>query len=245
MDFPAFDKSHNMNIYFMAALSSFVVAKNSHKLGLSQMVNAWYSFMDYAEWTQFGIITDIKDAYSFHLTQLLIEGAQKHGVFVTMNIQHCCTTEIDLYSPLPYIIFVSVSPQNAVQLLCTLYEKQLLWPKHVWVLHSNWYDASLRDLGKSYKVPPECNIYLARQGLIILRNQLRPDGIHSPLESGISYWNYSTILINHSRRNNITLQSNGYTNRLHDLVLAIALKLNNNYTLNSDIFIFRGAQGIV
>ena len=233
-----FDMSH-VSTFFKTALSGLTTTKTSRKLILSQVVSAWYSFMNHVGWTQFGIITDIKDVYSFHLAQLLIERAQKHGVKVTMNIQHCCTTEI--HSPLPNIVFVSVSTQNAMQLLCTLYKRQQLWPKHVWVLHSNWHDAFLSDSA----VLPECDVNLAQQGVIFLRNQRRPDDVHSLLESGISYWNYTTILMDYQTRDNISLQPNGYTNRLHDLLLAVVLKPNGNYTQKSDNFTFRGAQGIV
>ena len=234
-----FDMSH-VSTFFKTALSDLTGTKT---LIMNQVVSAWYSFMNHVGWTQFGIITDIKDAYSFHLAQLLIEGAQKYGVNVITNIQHCCTMEI--HSPLPSIIFVSLSTQNAVQLLCTLYKKQQLWPKHVWVLHSNWYDAFLSDSAANDNIPPECNVDLARQGVIFLRNQHRPDDVHSPLESGISYWNYIIILMDYQTRDNISLQPNRYTNRLHDLLLAVALKPNSNYTHKSDNFTFRGAQGIV
>ena len=115
-----FDSSHVSTLY-KSALSGLAATKTSHKLILSQVASAWYRFMNHAGWTQFGIITDTKDAYTFQLAQLLIERAQEHAVKVITNIQHCCTSEI--HSPLPNIIFVSVSTQNAVRLLCTLYKK--------------------------------------------------------------------------------------------------------------------------
>lgn len=86
---------------------------------------------------------------------------------------------------------------------------------------------------------------LAQQGVIFLRNQYRPDDVNSLLDSGISYWNYTRIMMKYSTRDNMPLQPNRYTNRLHDLLLAVALKLNSNYTLKSNGFTFRGAQGIV
>ena len=243
----AFDLSHA--ITSKTVLSGLISTQNSRKLILSQVVSAWYSFMNYVGWTQFGIITDSNDAYSFHLAKSLLEGARKHGVNIIMNIQHCCTTEI--HSPLPNIIFVSASARNAMHLLCTIYEKQQLWPKHVWVLHSNWYDTALSDSAVNDNAQSECNISLAREGVIILRNQLRPDDVHSLLESGITYRNYFNQYVNTTKlmelqtRDNISLQPNVYANRLHDLVLAAALKLNNSYTQKHGSFTFRGAQGIV
>ena len=231
-----FGTSHT-SAFYKSALSGFIATKPSHASILSPVVHAWYRFINHLGWTQFGIITEINDGYSFQLAKLLIEGAQKHGVNVIMIIERCCRSE--LRSPLPNIIFVSVSTQNAVQLLCTLYKSQLLWPKHVWVLHS---DASLTDLDNA---PPECDVSLAQQGVIFIRNQHRPDDIHSQLDSGISYWNYTTMLMEYQTRENASLQPNRYTNRLHDLLLAIALKLNSNYTQKSNNFTFRGAQGIV
>ena len=112
-----FDSSHTSTLY-KSALSGLAATETSHQLILSQVASAWYRFMNHAGWTQFGIITDTKDKYSFQLAQLLIERAQEYGVNVITNIQYCCTSEIR--SPLPNIIFVSVSTQNAVQLLCTL-----------------------------------------------------------------------------------------------------------------------------
>ena len=37
-------------------------------------------------------------------------------------------------------------------------KKQLLWPKHVWVFHSHWYDAFWTNLAANYNVPPECDV---------------------------------------------------------------------------------------
>ena len=226
-----------------ATLSALILAQHSQDL-MVQVVKAWFAFMNNRGWTQFGIITDITDSYSFHMAQLLLEGARKHSVAVSMNIQHCCATEI--HTALPNIIFVSVNAQNAVQLVCSMYQKQQLWPKHVWVFHSNWYE---KFLSEEINNTTMCDVTLALEGLILLRNQLRPDDLNSQLESGISYQNYynqyTTKLVEIEAMFETSLKPNVYANRLHDLVLATALKLDNNYVAQLESFTFRGAQGIV
>lgn len=227
------DLSHTRLGLVKFALSSLFLAQSSHNLVLRQVVRAWYSFMNYLEWTQFGIIADTTNAYYFQLDKLLIEEGREHGVNITMNIQRCCTAEILELSHLPNIVFISASAQNSIRLLYTLHKMQQLWPRRV------------LSESKSDNVLKECNVSIAQQGVIFLKYQHRPDDVNSLLDSGITYGSYTAKVMQiRMKSDKISLEPDAYTNRLYDLVLATALKLNSSYMLEHDSFTFRGAQGI-
>ena len=125
------------------------------------------------------------------------------------------------------VVFVSLSIRRAMQLICTVYEKGLLWPDYAWIFHSYTIEDFLCQ-------QPICDMKSALNGMIIIDGQLKsePPDPHRRLVSGITfisyYEQYLLKLSEMALEYNITLNPNEYAKLLYDLVWETAIALNNS-----------------
>ena len=92
----------------------------------------------------------------------------------------------------PKVLFLSVNPSTLIKVLCAAYSQQLLWPKHVWILHSYRLTDFLTDASFS------CNISRALEEAMVINEQL--PALYE-IERYNSFYNiYFKMLLDHSKQ---------------------------------------------
>ena len=192
------------------------------------LVHTLLSFMQYMEWSRIGIITELNDSFFFNTAEAVAKAIEESKNFMVIRMIQIPSEAYKLDSDLPKILFLSVSPSLLVKVLCSAYMQDLLWPKHVWMLHSYRLIDFLTDTSFS------CNISKALEGTILINEQLTPADKD---ESYSDFYNkYIRKLSDYSKRQNVTLQSNVYAYMAYDLVwetgLALSLSLGGQQMVN-------------
>ena len=221
-----------------------------------QLIDALLSMMEQMDWRQIGVITELSNTFFLYTAEAFYQATKGNSkINVTLFTQLNRHESFNIHQQ-PKVIFVSVSAQIAIEILCQAYEYEQQWPKRAWILHSYW----LNDF-QSYSMQSKCDLQKAIEGVVIVRNKLQPDS-NFTLFSGHSYAdyqkNYQGELSKLSKKNNADLRPNPYANVLHDAVWIAALAFNDSQykadkysaakmqgTSNSNTFSFAGAQGQV
>ena len=194
--------------------------------------DAVLTLMNELQWTRISIISD----------STLIDHTRTAHDFITKVIQdpHLELVSQEIVTPRSVfpaftrtisnaakIVYVSMTAEEACQLLCAAYEQGHIWPTYVWIF---------RNLGvEDFRM---CNndstaISEALENVFLINYKLETNSPNAPLVSGDTYeeyrQEYERLLINDSTARNV------YANALHDSVWAYALALNNSLgTLTMD-----------
>ena len=187
-------------------------------------------FMRRMNWTRIGLITENTDAYFFTVAEMLLQMAEENdNVSISPYVQ-LLHREPAIHEIIKFnarVIFVSVNIRRAMQLICTVYEKGLLWPDYAWIFHSYTVEDFLHQ-------QPLCDMKTALNGMIIIDGQLKsePSDPQSRLISGITFFSYYeqylSKLSETALEYNMTLNPNEYAKLLYDLVWETAIALNNS-----------------
>ena len=107
----------------------------------SAMASVLLNFMKTMNWKHVGIVTDIKDEYFFSVAQKLMKTTvelMNDSPILSPYIESSYTAYAinRIIKSKVKIIVVSLSAEATIQLLCTGYERGLLWPQYAWILHS-------------------------------------------------------------------------------------------------------------
>ena len=104
-----------------------------------RMIQALLDFFEALEWRNIAAITGNGDKYFFRVVEKLHEtSASIHiGSKVNVIVHNYAQSISQLKLDLPRIILVSIRTPLAIELLCDAYREDLVWPKHVWILHSH------------------------------------------------------------------------------------------------------------
>ena len=182
------------------------------------LVNTVLSFMQYMEWSRIGIITELNDSFFFNAAEAIAKAIEENSNFMVTRMIQVPSEAYKVDSDLPKILFLSVSPSILVKVLCSAYTQDLLWPKHVWMLHSYRLMDFLTDTSFS------CNISKALEGAILINEQLTP--ADSDERYSDFYNKYIKKLSHYSRQQSAKLQANVYAYKAYDLVWETALSLS-------------------
>lgn len=178
------------------------------------LINTLLSFMQFMEWSRIGIITELNDFFFFNTAEAVATAIEENSnltVTVTRMIQ-IPNKAYKIEHDLPKVLFLSLSPSILVTVLCSAYTQDLLWPKHVWMLHSYRLMNILTDTSSS------CNISKALEGAILINEQL------TPVYSDSDFYNkYIKKLSDHSKQQSTTLHPNVYAYKAYDLVWETAM----------------------
>ena len=125
-------------------------------------------------------------------------------------------------SNLAKIIYVSVTAEEACELLCAAYEQGRIWPTYVWIFRN----LRVEDFGMFVCNNGSTAMMEALDNVFLINYKLESNSPNITLVSGDTYKNYrqqyQRLLVNDS------LPGNAYANALHDSVWAYALALNNS-----------------
>ena len=205
----------------------------------SILVRALLSLMEFYNWTGPSVITSGSDPLYLKIAEEIL----------TTSKQHSSITIKKVYNYLPEdrltsnIVILSMNIQDAINLLCTIYSKNLTWPKYAWIILSH----SVDDF-KSHAIVNErssCTADKLTEGVIFIQQHLTVQDHNLKLISGLTYNNLSRLLQHRS----LAPKVNPYAYVLHDAIWTVALALNESNdtdisaTLN-DID-FTGASGPV
>ena len=196
---------------------SYIITKVL-KMQPMTLVDTLLSFMQYMEWTRIGIVTELKDFFFFNSAEAIAKAIEKNSNLTLSKMIQIPTNVYKIDYDLPKVLFLSMSPSLLVKVLCSAYRRDLLWPDHVWILHSYRLMDFITDTSFS------CNISRALEGAIVINEQLTP--VDNVERYSNFYNSYVKKLLDHSKQHNITLQPNMYAYVAYDLVWEIALTLS-------------------
>ena len=173
-----------------------------------RIIEAILEFFDVLGWRNIAAITDNGDDFFFRVVETLhkapasVHNDSKVNVIVYNYAQLQGISQLDL----PRIILVSIRAPLAIELLCNAHREDLMWPKHVWILHTH-YLQEITNLNAS------CDVQQALENVLIINQD-----IPIPIHFTENYKKYMTTYQHES--------INPYSYVLHDLVWSVALAAN-------------------
>ena len=196
----------------------------------SSMVDVVLNFMRIMNWQRIGLVTDSihTDTYFVSVAEALLQRAKtSDNVTVSPYIElfqmKSAIHEIKKLNT--KVVFVSVTPRRAMQLLCLLHEKAMLWPEYAWIFHS----FQIKDL---LKQQPECDITNATDGIFLIDGQpkLKSNLFQGKLSRFSNHQHLSSLSDSVAFEYNSTgrPQVNSYAALLYDLVWSMAITLYKN-----------------
>ena len=195
----------------------------------STVVMTIQSLIKRINWKQIGIITDNSDPYFFRIAEMLVRTSKDFYISPYIELLHFKSAIHEITQSGTRAIFVSLRSQIAVQLMCKLNNKDLLWPKYAWIFLSFDIESILEEKA-------DCNIKNALNGILII--DIHPQSApNTNLISGISYLTYHSQYLSFlgaiANDYNLTLRPNKYAEILYDLMWQIAITLNESCYLSS------------
>ena len=207
----------------LSSISS-VITKAALNTQPTMLINTLLSFMEYMEWSRIGIITELNHLFFFNTAEAVAKAIEDDSNFtISKFIQAYVDVQNIVESDFPKLIFLSVGPPILEKVLCSAYRQNLLWPKHVWILHS--YRIIDFLINENQRV--SCNVSKALEGAILIQEQLTLDDNDKRYSN--FYDRYIMMLSNQSKQRNIavTLQPNAFSYIAYDLVWGAALTLSS------------------
>ena len=189
----------------------------------SAMASVLLNFIKTMNWKHVGIVTDTKDEYFFSVAQKLMKTMVEltndslilspyiESSYAAYAINRIIKSKVK-------IIIMSLSAEATIQLLCTGYERGLLWPQYVWILHS----FQAKDFF-SIERQSVCDIEGTINGMFFIDVQ--------PQRKLITEMHYKAIF-----------RSNRYAELLYDLVWAMAIAVNTSLYHNNTTTYMRQAN---
>ena len=196
----------------------------------SAIVRVLLNFVKDMKWQRIGLITNSNDAYFFSVAENFLQEAKMNNNIIIspyLELFHITSSAIQEIIKLnAKIIFVSLNAERAIQLLCMVYERGLVWPEYAWIFHS--FD--VRDFLEQQSVCDKS----AANGVFFIDIQPSSDSTQAENITGIIasnyYRQYVSSLSDTTLEYNATLdlRSNGYVKLMYDSVWAIATTLNKS-----------------
>ena len=199
-------------------------------------------------WQRIGVVTDSVDAYFFSVAEILLQVAKLNDSIIVSpytELFHVTSTIQEIIKLNTRIIFVSLNAERAIQLLCAVHGRRLVWPEYVWIFHSFQVEDLLEQQSSCDDVKNAVN------GVFFIDVQPQSDPSRAELISGITssnyYQQYFSSLSNTAFEYNVTLASrpNGYAMLLYDLVWTMAVALNEScHQLNDTCIYHKDSEAI-
>ena len=192
------------------SLESVVEAARSHKMGesslVSSMIEALLEFLDAMEWRTVAAITKGKDSYFTSFMEMFYRASKQHRSNFTVVMYNYASNIRSFMITLPRIVIVSVTEPLVTEILCSAYELDIMWPRHVWILHTY-------HLETLYNLNTSCNIEMALENILILSDKV-PASYNENIKNAIQYSKQEIV------------STNFYSVILHNLVWSMALAVN-------------------
>ena len=194
------DSSVKEKVLKLATKASFTA--NTGKSN-QRIIEALLEFFDILGWRN---IASITDDFFFPLVEELHKvSASVHNYSKVNVIVYNYAQGVSLLD-LPRIILVSIRVPLAIELLCNAHREDLVWPKHVWILHSHY----LQEIAN---LTASCDVQQALENVLIINEDI-PIPIHFTE-------NYKKYMPSYQHES-----INPYSYVLNELVWSVALAAN-------------------
>lgn len=204
-------KGHIFRVAAITALPS--LAKPA-----TTLIRALFRFMKALNWQKLGVVTESRDTYFSHTAEVLYREA-KQDPNIDVVMYHQVQVHNRVTNPFSKIIFVSASLPTTVDILCNAHQKNLMWPKHVWILHSYLLD-DIINLNTS------CFINKALENVLFVRKQTTDNIFGDTYDDFNRKYQLKSPHSSHTNPNSILL---------HNLVWVMALNVLNLTSTNLSI----------
>ena len=191
----------------------------------SAIVSVLLNFMKEMNWQRIGLVTDSTDAYFFSVAEIFLQVTKMDDSIIIspyLELFHATSAIQEIAKLNTRIIFVSLNTERAVELICMVYEKGLIWPQYAWIFHSFEVEDLLEQQSDCDKnavngaffidVQPPSDSTQAKQIIEIISSNYYRQYVSSLPDTSLEY--------------NATFRPNGYTKLLYDSVWAMAIALN-------------------
>ena len=200
--------------------------------------DATIALMERLGWNRTGIVYDSDNSYFTNIVALFQQQLLSLGrnvVFstgITENVRRSLFRQIkdNIQEKAVTVLFVAIDEQLSAELLCWLYEEDLLYPYYTWIQVGKTLDEILLE-------NTTCStetLRRAKRGHIQMKIQIGPSNISNILVSGKNYsdylQDYKKDLKQVENIYNLSLAVDKlYSSIMHDQVWAIALAINNSF----------------
>ena len=198
----------------------------------STVVNVLHLFLTKFNWIHnFGIIIDNTDAYFFRISEMLLQSNIDLTISPYIELSDFRSAINEIIKSNTKVIFIGLSIQKAVRLICEIYTKQLLWPKYAWIVLVFDLNTILEEWTYYY-----CDIKAALNGILLMEihtyESFLPNA-NLKLISGVSYSmyynHYLSSLETIADKYNTTLEPNAYAMVIYDALWRMIFTLNDSY----------------
>ena len=155
---------------------------------VSKMISALLEFFTDLGWRKIGIITEVAldITYFSQLSEELYKRSTQIPNMKMTVYDYKATLSGDIFN-LPRIILISLSANSAIEILCSAYNNNLTWPKHVWILHSY----QLEDF--EFKPNVSCALHLALENVLLFREDFQSTSEMFVQQNMYSIWLHDAI----------------------------------------------------
>ena len=174
----------------LTAATEYIIQGNDNALlalnSPSAMVNVLLRFMERMNWENIGLIAENMDTYFFRVAEILLQTAKTNkNITISPYIElvHIRSAINEIINHSTRIVIISLRAQKAIQLICVLYQKGLVWPDYAWIFHSY-------RMGDFLDHPATCDMNNALDGIFTIESQPQPDASEAKLISGITFSSY-------------------------------------------------------
>ena len=195
----------------------------------STVVNVLQLFMIKMNWTHsnnIGIITDSTDTYFFHISEMLVRLNSDSTISPYIDLRTFRSAINEIVKSNTKVIFISLNSRKAVQLICEIYTKGLLWPKYAWIV-------LVFDIETVLEEWEDCDTKDVLNGILTVETHAHePFPPNAKLISGISYTTYYHHYLSSleiiADEYNTTLEPNSYAMVIYDSLWQMAVTLNES-----------------
>ena len=191
-------------------LHMVVEAVNSYKLGDhlgSIMIRALLEVLEALEWRNVAAITESNDAFYSNFVENFYRTSNKRNITaVVYNYVHASNI---IHQNLPRITILSVRKHPVKEILCNAYKEGMVWPKHVWILHTYHLEDFL-------KFNASCGVEMALENVIMLNEKV-------PMATQFTHLSNSSPTYSQQKT-----ETNSYSAILYELVWSMALAINES-----------------
>ena len=132
--------------------------------GATPLIRALFKFMEYLDWHKLGILTETGSTYFSRMTEEVYIKAKNDSssIDVIAYWQIQANEKIDHIRSSSKITLLSTRQKTTVDILCSAYEENTVWPEYVWIPHSYLLD-DIKGIHTS------CSISRALENVIFIR----------------------------------------------------------------------------
>ena len=183
------------------------------------LIRALDQFMKSLKWNNLGVITETGSTYFSRTAEELYKHA-RNASNINIVMYHQLQETSQMFPRISSkLIFLSAGLQTTVDMLCQAHQKDKVWPRHVWILHSYLLDDIKNLKHTPCSVNEPCSTNESLENVLFIKKHV--------LSKQIQYQ------INTS--SHTVVNSNPYAIILHNLILETAFKIDKNNTVRTNV----------